>query len=105
MKKPITPEASWQRTIREAAGYAGWYCLHFPNAMINPPGFPDLLCFRGKAECPETLLLELKNEIGKLGPKQIEMHATLAHYGHTVHVLRPQDNWDDILGLLRKGKL
>jgi hypothetical protein len=98
-RKSVTPEKSWQQTVKSAAAMSGWFCLHFPNAVINPSGWVDLICFRDGA----TLLLELKNETGTLGAKQIEMHETLAHYGHTVHVLRPQQSWDAILDLLRTG--
>jgi hypothetical protein len=71
-------------------------CLHFPNALVNPSGWVDLICFKDGA----TLLLELKNETGKLGPKQVEMHERLSQAGMTVHVVRPSE-WDDVEALLK----
>lgn len=89
-------EKAFQQQVTHAAALLGWFCVHFPNAVINPAGWPDLLCFRD-GEC---LLMELKRENGKLGPKQQEMIETLKHCGCVVHVFRPSD-WPDIEMTLR----
>lgn len=89
-------EKEFQRSVLEAASALNWFCLHFPNAVINPAGWPDLICFRG-GKC---LLMELKRENGKLGPKQEEMIDTLQHCGQVVHVFRPSQ-WDEIEATLR----
>jgi hypothetical protein len=89
-------EKDFQAAVLEAASALNWFCLHFPNAVINPAGWPDLICFRdGK-----TLLMELKRENGRLGPKQIEMIETLEHCGCVVRVFRP-NQWDEIEMTLR----
>lgn len=91
-------EADFQKQVKQAAALLGWFCLHFPNAVINPAGWPDLMCFRdGK-----MLLMELKRENGRLGPRQEEMIETLNHCGQVVHVFRPSD-WDQIEKTLRGG--
>lgn len=89
-------EASWQRTVVEAARWLGWDVYHFPNMVGNPAGFPDLLLFKDG----RTLVMELKSEKGTLGPRQVECIERLGQAGIVVHVLRPS-MWDMVESLLR----
>ena len=91
-------EKEFQAEVQKAAELCGWHCLHFPAMQMNPAGFPDLLCFRRGT----MLLLELKGEKGRLGPKQIETHRMLKEHGITVHLFRPSQ-WDALEALLKKG--
>lgn len=89
-------ERDWQRVVVDFARYLGWEVFHFPNMQMNPAGFPDLLCFRDG----RTLLLELKREGGRLGPRQVECIERLGQAGVTVHVLRPSQ-WDELDAIIR----
>jgi VRR-NUC domain len=89
-------EAGFQRAVLGAAEALGWVCVHFPAMLANPSGWPDLLCFRD-GRC---LLMELKRENGRLGPKQAEWIERLAAVGIDVRVFRPSQ-WDAIETTLR----
>lgn len=92
-------ESAFMATVREAAERLGWLCVHWPNALYNPAGFPDLVCYRD-GRC---IHLELKTTRGRLGPKQREWCDKLLMAGFPVHVFRPTD-WDEIEALLRAGR-
>jgi hypothetical protein len=83
-------EAEFMATVREAAHRLGWVTVHFPNALCNPSGWPDLLMFKDGG----VLIAELKTGTGKLGPKQWEWIGTLAGVGIDVRIWTP-DMWDD----------
>lgn len=89
-------EAEFQRTVQQAAGYLGWYVVHFPNMISNPAGWPDLLLMKNG----KVLLLELKGEKGRLGPRQAECHERLRAAGMHIEVVRPSD-WDRLEALLK----
>ena len=52
-------------TVKAMAERLGWIAVHFPNAVINPPGWPDLTLIKGRRTS-----LPLKRHRGKLGPKR-----------------------------------
>lgn len=89
-------EKDFQRQVETAAAFLGWVCKHFPAMQMNPSGWPDLICFKdGRTE-----IMELKNEKGKLGPRQIETIDELRTVGMSVNVFRP-DDWEAIEKLLK----
>lgn len=97
MPPPLT-EREWQGLIVDAARWRGWYVVHFPNALYNPPGWPDLICFRDG----QTLFLECKTEKGRLGPRQQETILALREHGHTVYIARPSEE-EEVMQLLETG--
>lgn len=78
-------EAAFQATVTEMAERLGWISVHFPNAIINPSGWPDLTLIKGR----RVIFAELKTERGKLGPKQQERIEELKFIGAEVYVWRP----------------
>lgn len=84
-------EAEFQAAVVEAAELHGWECFHFPNAIINPRGWPDLLMLRNGV----WRLRECKTERGRLGPRQMEMIARLQANGADVEIWKP-DMWGEI---------
>ena len=92
-------EKDFQKQVEQAAACLGWLCFHFPAMQMNPSGWPDLICFRNG----RTKILELKNEKGKLGPRQIETLADLQHAGMDARVWRPGD-WDELEADLREER-
>jgi hypothetical protein len=94
--KATQTEAQFQRVVIEAAERLGWSVYHFPNAIINPAGWPDLLMLRNGV----WRLRELKTERGRLGPRQIERIAELEANGADVAVWKPE-MWDAIEQTLR----
>jgi hypothetical protein len=90
-------ERDFQKQVEQAAALLGWLCFHFPAMQMNPSGWPDLICFRDG----RTKILELKNEKGKLGPRQEETLAELQLAGMDARVYRP-DDWDELEQSLRE---
>lgn len=89
-------EKEWQRTVLDAASYAGWTCYHTFDSRRSAPGFPDLVIVKDG----RMLALELKTETGKTTPAQERWLEILgAVPGITARVARPSD-WDDVLVLL-----
>lgn len=89
-------------TVKECADKLGWIAVHFPEALCNPSGWPDLILIRGR----RTIFAELKREQergkkdGGLGPKQVEWIGCLEHIGAEIYVWYPSD-WDEIEMTLR----
>lgn len=89
-------EKEFQATVVETAEKLGWLAVHFPNAIINPTGWPDLILIKGR----RTIFAELKSMRGKLGPKQREWLASLEAIGAEVYTWTP-DLWPEIEATLR----
>jgi hypothetical protein len=92
---PLT-EASFLKTVREAARLAGWETYHTLNSKGSEPGWPDLVLVK-----PGRLLIsELKTDHGRLTREQthwLRLLATCA--APEVSVWRP-DDLDAILATL-----
>jgi hypothetical protein len=86
-----TDEKSFQRTVVDAAMTLGWICVHFPNAIINPTGWPDLILIGHR----RVLFRELKTDRGKVSRFQQEWIDKLSAAGADVAVWRPSD-WQNI---------
>ena len=89
-------EAQFQAAVVEAAERLGWDCFHFPNAIINPRGWPDLLMLRDGV----WMLRECKIDAGRLGHRQVEMIARLCGNGADVAIWKPKA-WDEIEAALK----
>lgn len=83
------------RIIYRARKY-GWITAHAGRARVGPrgqvrtpmlPGWPDLVLMRP----PTMMMWELKTELGKLRPEQVEVLKLLAACGVNVAVIRPSD--------------
>lgn len=104
MSVDFTSEASFQRTVAEAARIAGWRVAHFPASLsvrgrhltataYDAAGFPDLTLAH-----PERGLMfrEVKTDSGAIRPAQREWLRTLRAAGADAGIWRPQD-WPRIL--------
>lgn len=89
-------EAQFMRAVQEFARLHGWLCVHWPNAVYNPAGYPDLTCYRDSI-CRH---IELKTTRGRLGPKQREWAERLHQAGFRVLVATP-DDWPEIEAMLQ----
>lgn len=91
-------EAEFQKAVVEAAQYHGWDCFHFPNAIINPRGWPDLLMLRNGV----WMLRECKVPGGRLGVRQVAMIERLRANGADVHIWLPEE-WQTVIEPTLKG--
>lgn len=89
-------EAQFMHAVQDAAARLGWLDFHFPNALCNPPGFPDLILLRDGV----CIFAELKVRGGRLGRRQEEMAIDLADAGFPVRLWYP-DDWPEIEATLK----
>jgi len=64
------------------------------NIKGLPEGTPDLLII---TPAGNNMWVEIKNETGKLRPKQIEFHEKLRKYNQDVYVVRSLEEFIEIL--------
>ncbi|MBL7487144.1 VRR-NUC domain-containing protein [Frankia sp. AgW1.1] len=88
-------EADWQSWVVDAATHLGWRRFHDFDARRNPAGYPDLMLTRNR-----IIFAELKTEIGRLRPAQVEVLDALRKAGGEVHVWRPRHR-AEVLEVLR----
>jgi len=90
--------------VRYRAKKYGWKFIHFTQAMVggttedggswatpvggDAKGFPDLMMLRPGRE---IAFAELKKELGKLSPEQLEWQGLLRTLGYDCFVWRPSD--------------
>lgn len=72
--------------VRQALELAGWKT--FQLAM---PGWPDLLCVRGRPPSVRVRLVEVKTKSGRLNPAQVLFFPILAAVGLPVAVVRNRE--------------
>lgn len=83
-------ENNFQTRVIKYIEQHGGYSLNVPGGTQIPKGTPDLLvCWRGN-----FLGLELKTDIGKLSPLQIDNIETINNAGGYARQLRPYQ-WND----------
>jgi hypothetical protein len=90
-------EAQFQRDVEQLLTLHGYRWYHAPaNKPVHgriqniKAGFPDLVAVRGK----RLLFIELKRQIGRLGPDQPEWLEALSRTGAEVYLWRPSDMLD-----------
>lgn len=104
MAVDFNSEATFQRTVCEAARLAGWKVAHFPASLsvrgrhmtataYDAAGYPDLTLAH-----PDLGLMfrEVKTDTGELRPTQRDWLCLLHAAGADAGVWRPQD-WQRIL--------
>jgi hypothetical protein len=80
-------EKEWQEQVVQLAAMYRWHHFHVHNMRRSDSGWPDLVLVRP----PELIVVELKTNVGKLRPNQIEWLEWLAACGIETHVWRPRD--------------
>lgn len=98
-------EKDWQSRVTEYATLRGWTWAHFRpaqnkngvwrTAMAGTPGYPDLTLVRDR-----VIFVELKTDVGRMKPTQVDWLTKLRSAGAEAYVLRPSD-WDQVQELLR----
>lgn len=99
------PEKTLQSDIMQLARMTGWKVCHFSDSrkMVrrgsryipvpdpDAAGFPDLILLRP----PVTFVIEVKKELGRVEPNQVEWLDLWRGCGADVMVARPS-NWDEV---------
>lgn len=97
----LLTEKAWQRLVVDAAQALGWHVHHHYDSRRSEPGFPDLVLLRP----PEALFIELKTDVGKVTPAQIEFLDRLRRCNLETHIWRPSDEARAFSRLARKPTL
>ena len=106
MGKRLTPEERKAREltekallegVRKFAKVLGFACYHTHRSQFSEPGWPDLALSKG----PRLIFAELKRELEKPSPHQVEWLNRLSAAGVETYLWRPSDWYkgeiDDIL--------
>ncbi len=108
-KLPALSEAQFQFQVLEAARLHGWHAAHFRRVRVqrrngsvyyetpvaaDGTGWPDLVLVKHR-----VLFVELKTNVGRLRPEQVQWLDRLTAAGQTVLLWRPRD-WDEVVRIL-----
>lgn len=89
-------EADLHRFVLEECSRRMWIVFHgaMAHRTFRTPGEPDfvILMHGGK-----MLMIEAKTGTGKLSPDQRAIAAWANQLGHTIHVVRSEDDWHALL--------
>lgn len=91
-------EKDWQAQIIEVLNRFKYRVFHEYDSRRNQPGYPDLAALHNAGD---FFFVELKREMGKLTPEQIEVIAALERAGVTVFVWRPSQ-FDEVVTILQQ---
>lgn len=94
-------EAQFQSQVLKLARMYGWHNYHTFFSYRSQPGYPDLHLWHPVKKL--SFYAELKNEIGKLSEKQVEVIESMREAGLLVYVWRPSD-FEDIQRILKGDK-
>ena len=85
-------EEDFQNHIVGLAARNGWLYYFTYDSRHSPPGYPDLTLVH--SDTGRTIFAELKTEIGRIAPEQVDWGRALAKQNE-YHLWRPSD-WDAI---------
>jgi DNA-binding transcriptional ArsR family regulator len=88
----------FRATVTQAAEQLGWIVVHFPNAMMNPTGWPDLILLKNG----RVVFAELKVGGNTLSTAQEEWRELLLAHEFEHYVWYPED-WGQIEEVLGNG--
>ncbi|MCO4276116.1 VRR-NUC domain-containing protein [Pseudarthrobacter sp. HLT3-5] len=87
---PKLSEAQFQRQVIDLAKLHGFHLIyHTHNSRRSATGFPDLVMVSGSRH--RVLFRELKTDVGKVAPAQLEWLDALQLAGINAGVWRPVD--------------
>lgn len=105
-----TSEREFRQMVMSACKLLHWSYYFTWNSKNSVGGFPDLVLIKIKSEqgarnetdvSGELIFVELKTDIGKLTPKQVEWLSLLKACGCETYLWRPS-MWDEIIARLQQ---